>query len=56
MKFPKEYSVSCFKVSGSLLVENNYVLIKGNTPFLAAPFKNTIEETIRMHVGELLKK
>jgi hypothetical protein len=56
MKFPREYSVSCFKVSGSLLVKNNYVLIKGDIPFLTAPFKSTIEETIRMHIGELLKK
>jgi len=36
------------------LVENNYVLIKGDIPFLAAPFKSTIEETIKTKATELL--
>jgi hypothetical protein len=39
-----------------LVVGESEVLIKGDIPFLAAPFKRTIEETIRMHAEELLKK
>jgi hypothetical protein len=49
-----KFKIKSFKVSGSLLVENNYVLIKGDIPFLAAPFKGTIEETIKTKATELL--
>ncbi|HEY5533905.1 MAG TPA: hypothetical protein VIL99_03035 [Ignavibacteria bacterium] len=51
MKFPKEYSVSCFKVSGSLAASESEVLIKGDIPFLALPFRGQIESTIREKAG-----
>jgi len=51
-----KFKVSGFKVSGSLLVEDTYVLIKGEIPFLALPFKGQIEDIIKQKVGELLDK
>jgi hypothetical protein len=48
--------MSGFKVTGSLILEDDYVLIKGELPFLAVPFKNQIENTIRQQAEELLKK
>jgi len=51
-----DFAVSGFKVSWSLLVENNYVLIKGDITLLATPFNGTIESTIREKAEILLKK
>ncbi|HEY5125508.1 MAG TPA: polyhydroxyalkanoic acid system family protein [Ignavibacteria bacterium] len=49
-----KFKIKGFKISGSLFVENNFVLINGEIPFLAAPFKGTIEETIKTKATELL--
>jgi hypothetical protein len=49
-----KFKIKGFKVSGSLFVGVSDVLIKGDIPFLAAPFKGTIEETIKTKATELL--
>lgn len=50
------YKISGFKVSGTLQVSDNYVLINGELPFLASPFKGQIESTIKQQAKELLEK
>jgi hypothetical protein len=47
--------VSGFRIPGSLDVGESVVLIKGDLPFLALPFKGQIEETIKQTAEELLK-
>jgi len=47
--------VSRFRVSGSVTVESNYLLIQGVIPLLALPFRGKIESTIREKAEELLK-
>ena len=50
-----KFKISGFKVSGSVTVEDTYVLINGNIPWMAVPFKGQIESTIRQHAEALLK-
>lgn len=50
------FKISGFKVSGTLLVEESAVVIKGEIPFLASPFKGQIESTIKQQAKELLEK
>ena len=50
-----KFKVSGFKVSGSLTVEDSTVDLSGDLPFLALPFKDKIESTIRIRTEELLK-
>ena len=42
-----------FNISGSLTVEDNSVLLQGQLPFAALPFRGKIEQTI---AGELQKQ
>jgi hypothetical protein len=51
-----KFKISGFKVSGTLQVGEDYVLINGDLPFAALLFRGTIEETIRAKAMELLKK
>jgi hypothetical protein len=48
------FKIKGFKVSGNLVVGESDVLIKGNIPLIALPFKNTIGETIRTQAKNLL--
>lgn len=50
------FKISGFKVSGTLQVEESAVVIKGEIPILAAPFKGQIESTIKQHAKDLLEK
>ena len=50
------FKISGFKVSGTLQVEESAVVIKGEIPFLASPFKGQIESTIKQQAVELLEK
>ncbi|MCX6159080.1 MAG: polyhydroxyalkanoic acid system family protein [Ignavibacteriae bacterium] len=51
-----KFKISGFKVSGTLQVGENFVLINGELPFVALLFRSTIEETIRTKAMELLEK
>jgi len=51
-----KFKIKGFKVSGSLVVGESDVLLNGDIPFLALPFKGTIESTFREKAEELLKK
>lgn len=42
-----KFKLSGFKVSGTVDVEDSVVIISGDIPFLALPFKSQIENTIR---------
>lgn len=48
--------ISGFKVSGSLNITGSDVLINGDIPFLAVPFKSQIESVIRDQAEIILKK
>ena len=48
--------ISGFNVSGTLQVEESEVVIKGEIPFLASPFKGQIESTIKQQAKKLLEK
>jgi hypothetical protein len=48
------FKVSGFKVSGTLQVGEDFVLINGELPFAALLFKGQIEDTIRAKAMELL--
>jgi hypothetical protein len=48
------FKVSGFNISGTLDVENDFVLIKGNIPLIASMFSSTIESTIREKAEILL--
>jgi len=50
-----KFKLSGFKVSGSVIVEDSVVIITGDLPFLAVPFKSQIENTIRQQTEVLLK-
>ena len=51
-----KFKISGFKVSGTLQVGDNFVLIKGEIPFAALLFKGRIEESVREKAVELLEK
>ena len=51
-----KFKISGFKVSGTLQVKESAVIIKGEIPFLASPFKGQIESTIKQQAKELLVK
>ncbi|MCX6159060.1 MAG: polyhydroxyalkanoic acid system family protein [Ignavibacteriae bacterium] len=51
-----KFNISGFKVSGTLQVGEDFVIITGELPFAALLFKGTIEDTIRAKAMELLKK
>jgi hypothetical protein len=51
-----KFRIKGFKVSGSLVVSESEVLIKGDIPFLALPFRGQIESTIKEKAEELLEK
>ncbi|MBA3379001.1 MAG: polyhydroxyalkanoic acid system family protein [Chloroflexota bacterium] len=44
-----------FKISGSLAVADSEVMIVGDYPFAAMPFKSTIEATLRERAQRLLQ-
>ncbi len=44
-----------FKISGSLAVSDTDVVITGDYPFAALPFKGTIEATLRERAERLLQ-
>ncbi|MFZ4589404.1 MAG: polyhydroxyalkanoic acid system family protein [Ignavibacteria bacterium] len=48
------FKISGFKVSGTLQVCDNFVVIIGELPFAALLFKGQIEENIRTKAMELL--
>jgi len=50
-----KFKLSGFKVSRSVIVEDSVVIITGDLPFLAVPFKSQIENTIRQQTEVLLK-
>jgi len=50
-----KFKLSGIKVSGSVVVEDSVVIITGDLPFLAVPFKSQIENTIRQQAEALLK-
>jgi hypothetical protein len=50
-----KFKLSGFKVSGTVVVEDSVVIITGDIPFLALPFKSQIENTIRQQAEALLK-
>jgi hypothetical protein len=50
------FNVSGFDISGTLDVESDFILIKGNIPLLASMFSSTIESTIREKAEALLSK
>ncbi|MFA5010551.1 MAG: polyhydroxyalkanoic acid system family protein [Ignavibacteria bacterium] len=49
-----KFKISGFKISGTLQVDDKFVLINGEIPFAVLLFKGTIEETIRAKAEELL--
>jgi hypothetical protein len=51
-----KFKISGFKVNGNLVVGKSNVLIAGDIPVIALPFKKQIEEAIKTKVKELLKK
>ncbi len=48
-------NASGFLITGSVTVEDGYVLIKGVLPLMALPFKGQIESTIKQKAEEFLK-
>ena len=50
-----KFKLSGFKVSGSVVVEDSVVIVTGEIPFLALPFKSQIENIIRQQAETLLK-
>ena len=51
-----KFKISGFKVSGTLQIGEDNVLIKGELPFAAILFKGQIEETIKLKAEELLRE
>jgi hypothetical protein len=51
-----KFKISGFKVSGTLQVGEDHVVITGELPFAALLFKGQIENSIREKAMELLKK
>ena len=49
-----KFKISGFKVSGTLQVGENFVLINGEIPFAALLFKGQIENSIKEKAMELL--
>ena len=49
-----KFKISGFKVSGTLQVGENFVLINGELPFAALLFRGQIEDNIRTKAMELL--
>lgn len=50
-----KFKISGFKVSGVVIVGDDNVLITGDLPFLASPFREQIESTIQQKAEAVLK-
>jgi hypothetical protein len=50
-----KFTVSGFKVNGTLNVDSSAIIIKGSIPLIALPIKGKIVEVITTSITELLK-